>query len=190
MTASPAFKAFSRRARVILVSDLDWTMVSPGDLSRCCILLPARVPADLNCWLQVDHNDKEHAALTAFKQLWAQHFAKDSLLVFSTGRSHALFRELQACLCYVWLGSYCSGKEPSRPAVQGEVPLGNPDVLVCSVGTEIFLDVQSASPQPVGAWVTKLDQGWDRQRILEAAAQHKQLKLQVRCVEQLNSSLI
>jgi hypothetical protein len=43
----------------------------------------------------VDHNDKENAALNAFNKLWETKFAKDSLLVFSTGRSHALYTELR-----------------------------------------------------------------------------------------------
>ncbi len=44
---------------------------------------------------QVDHDDKEHAALNKFGQLWKDNFASDSLLVFSTGRSHALYEELR-----------------------------------------------------------------------------------------------
>jgi hypothetical protein len=44
---------------------------------------------------QVDHDDKEHAALTAFNELWKSKFAHDSLLVFSTGRSHHLYEELR-----------------------------------------------------------------------------------------------
>jgi sucrose-6-phosphatase len=43
----------------------------------------------------VDHDDKEHAALNKFGQLWKDKFAADSLLVFSTGRSHALYEELR-----------------------------------------------------------------------------------------------
>ena len=43
----------------------------------------------------MDHDDKEHKALTAFKELWAKRFAEDCLLIFSTGRSHALFTKLQ-----------------------------------------------------------------------------------------------
>ncbi|KAK9799820.1 hypothetical protein WJX73_004740 [Symbiochloris irregularis] len=75
-----ATQAITRRPRFILVSDLDWTMV--------------------------DHNDLEHKQLKAFNSLWSSHFAKDSLLVFSTGRSHSLFIELR-----------------------DHVPLGEPDVL-------------------------------------------------------------
>lgn len=44
---------------------------------------------------QVDHNDKDNAALRAFNDLWSSHFARDSLLVFSTGRSHHLYEELR-----------------------------------------------------------------------------------------------
>jgi len=45
---------------------------------------------------QADHDDKEHKALNAFNELWRAKFARDSLLVFSTGRSHALYKKLQA----------------------------------------------------------------------------------------------
>lgn len=43
----------------------------------------------------MDHDDKEHTALNAFGTLWKEKFAADSLLVFSTGRSHALYEELR-----------------------------------------------------------------------------------------------
>ena len=43
----------------------------------------------------MDHEDKEHAALMAFNELWKSKFAHDSLLVFSTGRSHHLYEELR-----------------------------------------------------------------------------------------------
>ena len=47
--------------------------------------------------LQVDHEDKQNAALNAFNELWKSKFAEDSLLVFSTGRSLALYNELRVC---------------------------------------------------------------------------------------------
>lgn len=43
----------------------------------------------------MDHDDREHAALNKFGQLWKDNFASDSLLVFSTGRSHALYEQLR-----------------------------------------------------------------------------------------------
>ena len=48
---------------------------------------------------QVDHDDKEHAALKTFNELWKSKFAEDSLLVFSTGRSHHLYEELRVRAC-------------------------------------------------------------------------------------------
>ena len=41
------------------------------------------------------------------------------------------------------------------------MPLGTPDVLVCSVGTEIFFEAGGASPQPDRKWAAKLAKGWD-----------------------------
>ena len=60
--------------------------------------------------LQADHDDKEHKALNAFNELWRSKFAHDSLLVFSTGRSHALYSQLRVCpeavgpqsVCLLW----------------------------------------------------------------------------------------
>ncbi|BDA47308.1 Sucrose-phosphatase 1 [Coccomyxa sp. Obi] len=124
-----ASNVLSHPHRFILVSDLDWTMV--------------------------DHNDKENRALNAFNQLWESKFAKDSLLVFSTGRSHALYSELRK-----------------------EVPLGNPDVLVCSVGTEIFFEAAGASPEANKDWAAELDQGWDRAKAVEIAGSIPELSPQ------------
>ena len=53
-------------------------------------------------------------------------------------------------------------------------------MLICSVGTEIFMDVDSPDPQSRESWTRKLDQGWDRKAIVEAASKHSQLNLQVR----------
>ena len=66
--------------------------------------------------------------------------------------------------------------------MQEEVPLGTPDILICSVGTEIFFEKpgsQGAEPQPDKKWIQLLDQGWDRQAALDAAAQFQELKPQV-----------
>ena len=42
------------------------------------------------------------------------------------------------------------------------------------------MDVDSPDPQSRESWTRKLDQGWDRKAIVEAASKHSQLKLQVR----------
>lgn len=65
--------------------------------------------------------------------------------------------------------------------VQEEVPLGVPDVLICSVGTEIFFEKPGSDtePQPDKKWIQLLDQGWNRQAALDAAAQFQELKPQV-----------
>lgn len=50
------------------------------------------------------------------------------------------------------------------------------------MGTEIFFEKpgsQGAEPQPDKKWIQLLDQGWDRQAALDAAAQFQELKPQV-----------
>ncbi|KAI3431372.1 hypothetical protein D9Q98_004427 [Chlorella vulgaris] len=101
-------------------------------------------------WTMVDHNDGTHDKLLAFNRLWLSEFAADSLLVFSTGRSPELFHELA-----------------------GEVPLLTPDILVCSVGTEILIN-----GTPDGEWEAYLNQGWDRARACAIAAELPDLVLQ------------
>ena len=66
--------------------------------------------------------------------------------------------------------------------LQDEVPLGNPDVLICSVGTEIFWEKPTSGgsePQPDKTWMQLLDQGWNRQAALDAAAHFNELVPQV-----------
>ena len=69
--------------------------------------------------LQVDHEDKQNAALNAFNELWKSKFAEDSLLVFSTGRSLALYNELRVCSklssAHVISGMLCHVKTPESP---------------------------------------------------------------------------
>ena len=67
----------------------------------------------------------------------------------------------------------------TRLALQKEVPLGDPDVLVCSVGTEIFFEAMGASPEANQQWKTELDQGWDRQAAIDAAGRLHDLEPQV-----------
>ena len=62
--------------------------------------------------------------------------------------------------------------------LQKEVPLGNPDVLVCSVGTEIFFEAAGTSPEANKDWAAELDQGWDRAKAIETAGKFSELSPQ------------
>ena len=73
-------------------------------------------------------------------------------IVYSTGRSPILYRELQQ-----------------------EKNLFSPDALVLSVGTEIYLD---GSNHPDPEWSNILSQGWDREKILAITEQFPELVLQ------------
>lgn len=68
----------------------------------------------------------------------------------------------------------------SNPPFQDEAPLLNPNVLICSVGTEIFYRTADGSLVPDQAWEAYLDQGWDRASVEGVAAKFPQLKQQVR----------
>ena len=110
----------------------------------------------------VDHDDKECKGLQEFNALWQEKLSKDSLLVFSTGRSHALYEQLRK-----------------------EVPaLAVPDVLICSVGTEIFFENEKEEggnvPVPDSRWTAALDAtGWSRAAVSAAAlSSTRALKLQ------------
>ena len=59
------------------------------------------------------------------------------------------------------------------------MPLGTPDVLVCSVGTEIFFEASGAAPEPDRKWVAELDKGWDRAAAIRCAESLGQLRVQV-----------
>ena len=76
----------------------------------------------------------------------------------------------------------CACLDHDSIITQEEVPLGDPDVLICSVGTEIFFEkpgAAGAEPQPDKKWTQLLDQGWNRQAALDAAAQLPDLVPQV-----------
>lgn len=57
-----------KKNRMVLVSDLDWTMVN--------------------------HSDVHHRDLLMFNKTWMKQFSEDSLLIYSSGRSPTLYKEL------------------------------------------------------------------------------------------------
>jgi hypothetical protein len=64
--------------------------------------------------------------------------------------------------------------------LQDEAPLLNPNVLICSVGTEIFYRTSDGTLVPDQSWEAYLDKGWDRAAVEAIAAKIPQLKQQVR----------
>lgn len=89
----------------------------------------------------VDHTDHTFPALLEFNKLWLSKFAHDSYLVFSTGRSLISYTELRKT-----------------------VPLLTPDLLICSVGTEIYQHAGD-SLELDAEWISTLDVGWNREKV-------------------------
>jgi hypothetical protein len=63
--------------------------------------------------------------------------------------------------------------------LQDEAPLLTPNVLICSVGTEIFYRTADGSLLPDQAWEAYLDQGWDKAAVQALVANIPQLAPQV-----------
>eukprot|EP00890_Picochlorum_soloecismus_P001484 jgi/Picsp_1/2336/NSC_05799-R1_sucrose phosphatase len=113
-----------KKKKLVLVSDLDWTMVN--------------------------HKDVNHRDLLRFNKVWTKHFAEESVLIYSSGRSPTLYKELAL-----------------------EAPLLAPDILVCSVGTEILVH-----GVPDAEWERYLDEGWDREQVVTIVNRFPELVMQ------------
>ncbi|KAG6596640.1 Sucrose-phosphatase 1, partial [Cucurbita argyrosperma subsp. sororia] len=97
----------------------------------------------------VDHHDSENFSLLRFNALWEANYRHDSLLVFSTGRSPTLYKELRK-----------------------EKPMLTPDITIMSVGTEI---TYGHSMVPDEGWVDVLNQKWDKNIVIEEASKFSEL---------------
>ena len=89
-------------------------------------------------------------ALPELMQLLSQHRQEyGTKIVYSTGRSPVLYKELQA-----------------------QKNLLQPDALVLSVGTEIYLD---GNDTPDSGWSEILSPGWERETVLSITAKYSEL---------------
>lgn len=95
----------------------------------------------------------DDAAMIELNRILDNHRSQHgTTIVYSTGRSLALYQELAS-----------------------ERALIKPDILVLSVGTVIY---HQDSEMPDVNWSAKLDQGWDRDQVLTIASHFADLMLQ------------
>ncbi|CAJ1939084.1 unnamed protein product [Sphenostylis stenocarpa] len=101
----------------------------------------------------VDHHDLENSSLFRFNALWEAHYRQDSLLVFSTGRSPTLYKQLRK-----------------------EKPMITLDIAIMCVGTKI---TYGKSMVPDDGWVQFLNYKWDKNIVIEESSKFPELKRQV-----------
>lgn len=104
--------------------------------------------------MQVDRdNDPENVSLLRFNSLWEDAYRHDSLLVFSTGRTLAMYKKLRK-----------------------ERPLLTPDVIITSVGTEIAYGNSMVTDDN---WVEIMNNKWNRGIVEQETSNFPELTLQV-----------
>ena len=139
--------------RFTLISDLDGTLVDPCDPT--------------------------HAALRRFNALWQKYCAADCRLVYSTGRSHKKFLELRVRRSRALAADArrLASAQLTSHASQRTTPLLAPEILICSVGTEIYRRGEQGGVADE-KWSDVLEQGWQRDALLSAACCARGLTLQ------------